>query len=44
MKNVLTPVVKNVLQPLGATTATSATDAVIKKKLRIRHDYIDNFK
>ena len=32
MKNVLTPIAKIVLIPLGLTAATSATDAAIQKK------------
>ena len=32
MKNVLTPLAKGVLVPLGLTAAASATDAAIKKK------------
>ena len=33
MKNVLTPLVKNVLIPLGLMGAASATDAAIQKKI-----------
>ena len=33
MKDVLKPLAKSVLIPLGITTATSATDAAIHKKL-----------
>ena len=33
MKNVLTPLPKSVLIPLGLTAAASATDAAIEKKL-----------
>ena len=33
MKNVLTSLTKNVLVPLGLTTAASATDAAIQKKI-----------
>ena len=33
MKSVLTPLAKRVLLPLGLTTAASATDAAIQKKL-----------
>ena len=33
MKNVLTPLAKNVLLPLWVTTAASAADAAIQKKI-----------
>ena len=33
MKNVLTPLAKSVLIPLGLTAAASATDAAIQKKI-----------
>ena len=33
MKNVLKPLSKSVLIPLGPTTAPSATDAAIQKKI-----------
>ena len=33
MKNVLKPLAKSVLIPLGLTAAVSATDAVIQKKI-----------
>ena len=33
MKNVLWPLAKSVLLPLGLTTAPSATDAVMHKKM-----------
>ena len=33
MKNVLTPLAKSVLIPLGLTTAASATQAAIQKKI-----------
>ena len=33
MRNVLKPLAKSVLMPLGLTTAASATDAVIRKKV-----------
>ena len=33
MKNVLKPLAKRVLIPLGLTAATSATDAAIHKKM-----------
>ena len=33
MKNVLTPLAQSVFNPLGLTTAASATDAVIQKKI-----------
>ena len=33
MKNVLTPLAKNVLLPLRVTTAASAADAAIQKKI-----------
>ena len=33
MKNVLKPLAKSVLIPLGSSTATSATDAAIHKKM-----------
>ena len=33
MKNVLTPLAKSVLISLGLTTAASATDAAIQKKI-----------
>ena len=43
MKNVLTPIAKIVLIPLGLTAATSATDAAIKKKnVCIWDDCTDN--
>ena len=42
MKNVLNPLAKSVLIPLGLTAATSATDAAIHKK--IRYDYTDDLK
>ena len=33
MKNVLTPLAKSISIPLGLTTAVSATEALLKKKL-----------
>ena len=33
MKNLLTPLSKSVLIPLGLTAATSATDAALQKKI-----------
>ena len=45
MKNVLTPIAKIVLIPLGLTAATSATDAAIQKKKKnvcIWDDCTDN--
>ena len=33
MKNLLKPLAKSVLNPLGLTAATSATDAAIQKKM-----------
>ena len=33
MQNILTPLAKSVLIPLGFTTAVSTTDAAIKKKI-----------
>ena len=36
MKNLLTPFGKSVLVPLGLTTAASATDAAIRKKMLVR--------
>ena len=33
MKNVLTPLAKSVLMPLGLTAAESRTDAAIKRKV-----------
>ena len=35
MKNVLAPIAKSVLKPLGLTTAASATDAAIKKRIYV---------
>ena len=43
MTNVLKPLAKSVLIPLGLTAAASATDAAFQKKI-IRYDYIDNLK
>ena len=44
MKNVLKPLVKKVLIPLGLTASASATDAVIhKKNVWIRCDNTHNF-
>ena len=43
MKNVLTPLAKGILVPLGLTAAASATDAAIKKNIWI-WDHINNFK
>ena len=36
MKNILTPLTKSVLVPLGLTAAVSETDATIKKKKKKR--------
>ena len=33
IKNVLKPLAKNILIPLGLTAATAATDAAIQKKI-----------
>ena len=33
LKNVLKPLAKNILIPLGLTAATAATDAAIQKKI-----------
>ena len=42
MKNVLPPLAKSVLIPLGSTAAASATDAACQKKI-FRYDSINNF-
>ena len=42
-KNVLTPLTKSVLIPLGLTTAASATDAAIQKLFWIRYYRVNNF-
>ena len=45
MKNVLAPIPKSVLIPMGLTTALSATDTAIKKRIYIsEHDCTDNLK
>ena len=44
IKNVITPLVKSVLVPLGLTASASAEDAVIyKKNIRIRKYYYTNY-
>ena len=44
-KNVLKPLVKNVLIPLGLTAAASATVAAISKNIFwMRYDNVDNLK
>ena len=44
MKNVLKPLAKSVLIPLGLTAAESATDAAIQKNYWIRNHYTDSLK
>ena len=44
-KNVLTPLARTVLMPLGLTAAASTTDVAIQKNsLDQAYDYINNFK
>ena len=44
IKNVIKPLAKSVLIPLGLTAAASAADAGIhKKNIRIRQYYFNNF-
>ena len=45
IKNVITPLAKSVLIPLGLTAAASAADAGIRKNIRVRkYYYINNLK
>ena len=44
MKNVLRPLTKSVLIPLGLTIAASATGAAIQKKFWIKDDQTDGLK
>ena len=45
MKNVLKPLAKSLLIPLGLTAEVSATDVAIhKKNIWIGHDYTNYFK
>ena len=44
MKNVLRPLTKSVLIPLGLTIAASATSAAIQKKFLIKDDHTDSLK
>ena len=43
MKNVLKPLSKSVLVPLGLTVALPETDSVIPKNILIRCDSINDF-
>ena len=38
IKNILKPLAKSILIPLGSTAAATATDAAIQKKFCIRHN------
>ena len=44
MKNVLRPLTKSVLIPLGLTIAASATGAAIQKNFWIKDDHTDSLK